>query len=259
MSVSSELSSPSTSSTACAEAPCDFEASTPDHDAQRALRAAKPPMIDRSLEDRIRREYFARASHIATRYGVTLDEVLWHLRCALLPTTPGPARVLNYVDDVALAVACSRGHPRAWHDAWERHESALIRACHARLNHADAVLFTRRFWVDLFVASTTTELTAAPSDDFPLLPWPIRHFVGVRPLRVWLSDRLLARLEHEVAAGRLEASARARASGTVPQRLTADGSGQVRPPEPANAEGADGRRPRESRLPREPRLRLVEG
>ncbi|MBL9120291.1 MAG: hypothetical protein JNL80_10305 [Phycisphaerae bacterium] len=189
---------------------------------------AVPPMIERSLEDRIRREFFARASSNATRYGVTPDDVLSHLRGAHLTLTPGPARVLAFMDDIVLAVACVRNHPRAWHDAWGKHESAMIRACHARLDHASAVVFTRRFWVDMHFISTHGEpVEADPKGDGDepastmLAPWPLRFYVGVRPLRVWLSDRLLARLEHEIATGAIVSTARSHSK--------TDGAGRVKP------------------------------
>lgn len=240
---------------------------------------AVPPMIERSLEDRIRREFFARASSNATRYGVTPDDVLAHLRGAHLPLTPGPARVLAFMDDIVLAVACVRNHPRAWHDAWGKHESSMIRACHARLDHASAVVFTRRFWVDMHFVSTNGEPlpseVAGDADELasPMLaPWPLRLYVGVRPLRVWLSDRLLARLEHEIATGAIVATARTHSK--------ADGAGRVRPlteqsghestdalPGPGTSCGtSDGRswtsptsRRRAARIEPVIRLRLVDG
>lgn len=219
----------------------------------RPATSGAPLMIERSLEDRIRREFFARASQNASRYGVTLDDVVWHLRGAHLPLTPGPARVLAYIDDVVVAVACVRGHPRAWHDAWEKHESSLIRACTARLDHADAVVFTRRFWVDLFLASTAggdqatgAAATGDEAADELVAPWPLRTYVGVRPLRVWLSDRLLARLEQEIAAGRILVTAR------TSQRTVARANGSARiAPRDSGREAP--------RIGRETRLRLVDG
>lgn len=173
------------------------------------------PELERALTDRIRREFFARAAEPAARYGVTMDDLLAHLRDAHLALTPGPARVLSYLDDVALAVACVRGHPRAWSDAWQKHESALIRACNTRLDDADAVVFTRRFWISLYTttvtnresrhSSTTAESagqggavshhgTSAAEGEL----WPIAAYVGVRPLRNWLTERLMGLLEHAV-------------------------------------------------------------
>jgi hypothetical protein len=178
--------------------------------------------IDRSLVDRVRREFFARAAAPAERYGVTPNDVLAHLDQAHLGDAAGAARVLANLEDVAIAVACVRGHPRAWADLWERHESPLIRACHTRLDDADAIVFTRRFWVSLFTSTVTTPATAPANATPPTFPAegcpshesmerpvaaiealaPMGAYVGVRPLRVWLTDRLLGVLEAAVQRAR---------------------------------------------------------
>lgn len=190
------------------------------------------PELERSLTDRIRREFFARAAVSAERYGVTLDDVLHHLRDANLGLTPGSARVLSFLDDVVTAVACVRGHPRAWHDAWQRHESPLIRACNTRLDDADAIIFTRRFWISLY----TTTVTNRPPQPRPQASiargehadagrpsgelWPMSTYVGVRPLRIWLTDRLMGLLEHAVVRAH-----RGVAAAADPMTLGSDGAG----------------------------------
>lgn len=208
---------------ACPEDGCD---GMPNEAACTTLgRATARRAIDRTLCDRVRREFFARASLPAERYGVTPDDVLSHLEHAHLGDAAGAARVLANLEDVAIAVASVRGHPRAWSDLWERHESPLIRACHTRLDDADAIIFTRRFWVSLFTATVTNrELLGraerAPSarlthDQLPAGGQPeivpMTAYVGVRPLRVWLTDRLLGLLEAAVQRAR-EASAASRPS-----------------------------------------------
>jgi hypothetical protein len=252
-----------------ASAPPRTVQSNPSANASVAIqRATELPMIERSLEDRIRREFFARASLPAARYGVTPEDVLHHLRSAHLPVTPGPARALAFMDDIVAAVACVRNHPRAWSDAWQKHESALIRACHARLDQASAVVFTRRFWIDLHEV-TTLELPIErrTGDGLPCAARPLSlgQYVGVRPLRVWLSDRLLARIEHDVARGLIRVSTRvqrqaSRTSGSVPQRLAADGTGGNPTQRPGTSEAADRpRAPISARVRPEARLRLVDG
>ncbi len=155
----------------------------------RATPMATPvAVLDRALLNRIRREFFARGSAAATRYGVTIDDLLSCLLRARLASTAGPGRVLAFIEDQILAVACARGHPQAWHDAWSKNESSLLRACRTRLDDGDAIVFTRRFWIDLY-AGTTSDV---PSD----LP-SVAEFVAVRPFRIWLTDRLLGRLENE--------------------------------------------------------------
>jgi hypothetical protein len=123
------------------------------------------------LVSRMRREFFARGRESAARYGVTFDDVLAHAIRADLPRTPGPGRVLSYVDDLVVAAACASAHPRAWHDAWTKYESTLIRAARTRLREADAVIFARRYWRELH-ASTSGGATTCPS---------LAGFSGVRP------------------------------------------------------------------------------
>ncbi|MFO0828541.1 MAG: hypothetical protein U0572_10390 [Phycisphaerales bacterium] len=149
------------------------------------------PALPRGLVDRIRREFFAKGHQTAMRYGVTSADLLAHLERVRLATTTGPGRILSYIDDQIVAAACSRGHPQAWHDAWRKHENLLIRACRMRLDEGDAIVFTRRFWIDLHAASTTSAPSDVPS---------IAEYVAVRPLRIWLTDRLLGRLESQTRA-----------------------------------------------------------
>lgn len=152
-----------------------------------------------ALVSRMRREFFARGRDSAARYGVMFDDVLAHAIRADLGRTPGPGRVLSYVDDLVVAAACAAAHPRAWHDAWTKYEATLIRAARTRLRDADAVIFARRYWRELH-ASTCGGATSCPS---------LARFSGVRPLRVWLTDNLLAALEDAV---RESLAARARRS-----------------------------------------------
>ncbi len=159
--------------------------------------ALHPVPLDRALTDRIRREFFARACIGARQYGITLDEVIVHLEHANLGGTPGAARVLSFIEDLVLAVALVRGHPQAWYDAWQKHESVLIRACQLRLDQTHAILFARRFWVDLFAATVERSPSPRFTTGSHAALTPLGEYVGVRPLRIWLTDRLLGRLELE--------------------------------------------------------------
>jgi hypothetical protein len=214
-----------TSTAASTEAPEKLER----NDGQRdptfvacAPRSTAP--LERGLASRVRREFFAKASMLATRYAITTDDVLEHLDRAHLGTTAGPARVLAYVDDVVLATALVRGHPRAWQDAWAKFESLLVRACRMRLDERNAILFARRTWLALY-AATLEELARAAATDRPDdLRSPFSTYVGVRPLRVWLTERFLGRLETEAvralraaSLGRLPHSTRPAASGPTGQ------------------------------------------
>jgi hypothetical protein len=164
--------------------------------------------LPKALVDRIRREWFARAGGVATRYGVLVDEALDHLRKANLAETPGPARALSFLEDLVGAVACVRGHPGAWQDLWERHESILLRASRLRLGDVDAVLATRRFWRELHAVTTLPASDRAGLSDRDGLPPSLAEYVGVRPLRVWLSDRLLEQLDRPGPGVRFERPAR---------------------------------------------------
>lgn len=188
--------------------------------------------LPRALVDRIRREWFARAAGVATRYGVLVDEALAHLKGANLAETPGPARALSFLEDLVCAVACTRGHPGAWQDLWERHESILLRASRLRLGDVDAVLATRRFWRELHAVTTLPAADRAGLPDRAALPPSLSEYVGVRPLRVWLSDRLLEQVDRHVLAARFEHPSRriaVRGAGRFAERVeTVEPAGPVR-------------------------------
>jgi hypothetical protein len=180
--------------------------------------------LPKALVDRIRREWFARAGSVAVRYGVLLDEAIDHLRRANLAETPGPARALSFLEDLVCSVACVRGHPGAWQDLWERHESILLRASRLRLGDVESVLATRRFWRELHAVTTLSESDREGLADRDGLPPSLAEYVGVRPLRVWLSDRLLEQIDRQLVSLRFERPVRrpaadAEATGPVRMRL----------------------------------------
>lgn len=164
--------------------------------------------LPKALVDRIRREWFARAGGVATRYGVLVEEALGHLVAANLAETPGPARALSFLEDLVCAVACVRGHPGAWQDLWERQEPILLRAARLRLGDVEAVLATRRFWRELHAITTLPDADRAGLPDLKAFPPSLVEYVGVRPLRVWLSDRLLDQIERNGVAMRIERGVR---------------------------------------------------
>lgn len=171
--------------------------------------SADAPALDtgglpKALVDRIRREWFARAGGVAIRYGVLVDEAIGHLQAANLAETPGPARALSFLEDLVCAVACVRGHPGAWQDLWERHESILLRASRLRLDDVEAVLATRRFWRELHAVTTLPATDRAGLPGLESFPPSLVEYVGVRPLRVWLSDRLLEQIERNGATPRFD-------------------------------------------------------
>jgi hypothetical protein len=206
---------------------------------QTTSRRDEAESLDRALRDRIRREYFARAGEVGAAYGITADDILRHVERANLAATPGPARALSYIEDLVLAAACVRGHPRAWAEAWSKYEGVLLRAARMRLDEADAIVFVRRYWIDLHAATTG----CVPG--FPT----IADFVGVRPLRIWLTDRLLGRIELAIRASLAAASSSAILAG-IPASLLA----AVRNSRSSNRD----RRVRADRLPPARALRLVD-
>ncbi len=184
-------------------------------DATSSSAGATPRLpLDRTLHTRLRREFFARGHELAARYGVTADDLLAHLERANLAGTAGPARALSFIDDIIAACACVRGHPRAWHDAWSKHEAVLLRAARSRLDETAAVVFTRRYWIDLH-AATLDPLAPRFGDDLPALP-SVAEYVGVRPLRIWLTDRLLGRIENDA---RRQATRIAISGGDAPRSV----------------------------------------
>lgn len=161
------------------------------------------------LESSIREAYFAIASWVALRYDVQIDDVIGHLQRAGVHNATRPAAAVQYVEDVVLAVAACQGNRQAWLDAAQIFDLTLVRACTLRLPEQDAVMYVRRFLADLEVETLDPSgcTAALDGDGFEDEPHEgdggLRAYAGLRPLRVWLTDRLLARLEREVPAMRV--------------------------------------------------------
>jgi len=139
--------------------------------------------LDPELEVQLRRHCFCMASE-ASRYRVSVDDVIAHLIGAGLSMTPRPQRSLAHVPDVMLAVACVRGDATAWNDLLNAHAWCLDRACAEQLGTSEGLTFARRFWGELRL--TTRDLTRA----LKIAP-RLQQYAGVRPIRLWLADRML--------------------------------------------------------------------
>ena len=161
------------------------------------------------LESSIREAYFAIASWVAIRYDVKIDEVIEHLRRAGVHSAARPGSAVHYVEDIVLAVAGCNGNAQAWTDAAQIFDLTLVRACSLRLPEQDAVVYVRRFLADLERETLDQEIIPTRPEDSTYDDEPaegdggLRAYAGLRPLRVWLTDRLLAQLEREVPSMRV--------------------------------------------------------
>ena len=140
------------------------------------------------LESESREAYFSSAGWVAMRYEVGVEEVIDHLRRSGLHHASRPGTATQYVEDVVLITAASTGHSRAWHDLEQVFSQPLTRTCTLHLSDQEAVMYVRRFISEL----RDTTLAASATRDRGLFGYD-----GLRPLRVWLVDRLLEQLEQD--------------------------------------------------------------
>lgn len=176
--------------------------------------SAMPP----ALEQRIRRGFFADAAWCTSRYGVTVEDLLAHVAAARSRHRSHVLRQIQHVPDLAVAVACAVGAARAWSDASEWFEPVLVRGCRMRLDAIDAVVFARQFLAEVRANSLERRTGAGDGGDRGVA---MQDFVGNRPLRTWLVDRLLGRLERVTRLDELPhedhlaAAARSRAAAVL--------------------------------------------
>lgn len=148
---------------------------------------ADPSAVPAILEASIRRQFFCCAEP-AARFRVSVDELVAHLRMAGISQAPRPSRVLAHLPDVILAVACVRGDAAAWTHLLNSHAWCLDRACAEQLGASVGLAFARRFWADL--RETTMRGHSGPCD--AARPRTrLQSYLGLRPLRLWLADRML--------------------------------------------------------------------
>lgn len=167
------------------------------------------------LESGVRKAYFAVAAWVALRYDVELDDVITHMRTAGVHSATRPGAAIQYVEDIVLAVAATQGKSQAWQDIAQVFDLTLVRACSLRLDEHESVIYVRRFLgklqqettEDFAVTGTRPTIDAVDDEIFDDEPLEgdggLRAYAGLRPLRVWLTDRLLAQLEQEVPALRV--------------------------------------------------------
>ena len=169
--------------------------------------AAKPRITNKMLSESVRRAFFANGGELATRYGITLEHVLAHIEAAEEFAKERSdasrelhlSRIPHMLEDLVIATACCHGVTLAWKECQNMNAHLLTRACELRLDEIDAILFVRRFWEELEARSRGTLTSAGPR---------IQDYLGTRPLRTWLADRLLGRLEGMMRTGSLNSPAR---------------------------------------------------
>ncbi len=142
---------------------------------------------------KLRCAYFAHAAESAARYGVTFERLLLHLWQARQVNRRLLMRSVVYIDDLVHAVACVDQVGLAWADLVERYERALIRRCRGTQDEIEATLFVRRLFADLKRRNEQPCSPALPS---------FRNYIGNRPLRNWLADRLNAARSRDNAVPR---------------------------------------------------------
>jgi hypothetical protein len=146
----------------------------------------------------IRRAFFSHGAWLASRYGLTPDDLIAQAEASPMPPALGVPRRGEGIEDLLVAAGCSRNHPQAWIDAGEILEPLLVRAARMRLPESDAIVFARRFWTALrertLERAAGTEVGEAPAmQDYP----------PNRPLRNWLVDRLSGSIEAAIREDRL--------------------------------------------------------
>ncbi|MFM1823821.1 MAG: hypothetical protein RI967_2087 [Planctomycetota bacterium] len=143
--------------------------------------------------ERLLRSFFREAAPLAARYRVSADDVLARAH-ALAATSIAQGTLLKPVaciGDFTVATACCLGRANAWNELWVFAEPSMTRAAFSRLPETLALTWTRRAWTEI-----ERESRAGTGG--------LVRFDGLRPIRLWLVEQLLARLEEERAAGRLE-------------------------------------------------------
>ncbi|MBX3356037.1 MAG: hypothetical protein KF724_10125 [Phycisphaeraceae bacterium] len=147
--------------------------------------------LDPALSSLLRRQFFC-CAEFATCRRVGLEEVEAHLINAGLSITPRPQRVLSHLPDVMQAIACIRGDVTAWNDLVNAHAWCLDRLCAEQLGANDGLIFARRFWRDLRRATVTASGEGRSQPSLPRGVAPrLQQYSGVRPLRLWLADRMI--------------------------------------------------------------------
>ena len=164
--------------------------------ARRAAELRANESLSSSWEEhrsRLLRSFFRDAGPLAARYRVSGEDIanLAYLHAQPRIVGQNLLKPVQCVADLAVATACCLGRANAWNELWVFAEPAMTRAAFSRLPETLALTWTRRYWMQLERESREGCGGLVAYD-------------GSRPIRLWLVEQLLSRLESERAAGRLE-------------------------------------------------------
>jgi hypothetical protein len=152
----------------------------------RMTRTRKPRLLSQrqySIRS-LRSAFFAQAGESAGRYGVRFERVLMHLWHGRQFNPRLLLRGVVYLDDLTHAVACLDENGLAWADLADRYERSLIRRCRASLDEIGSTMIVRKLFADLRRVSVEHVQMAHETS--------LAEYLGTRPLRRWLNDRLMA-------------------------------------------------------------------
>ena len=166
------------------------------------------------LESEIRQSYFSAASWVAIRYSVSVEDLIEHLRAGGLHHAARPMTASQYVEDIVLCVAICNGCKQAWNDLRQVFDLTLSRACTLTMSEQDSMVFVQKFLSDLAEdteracgqeraargtretrETRETRTNDAPYEDHASEDAGLRDYIGLVPLRVWLTNKILATLE----------------------------------------------------------------
>lgn len=122
------------------------------------------------------------------------------------------SRIAENLEDVILAIACSRGDRTAWFLAERDLTPLLARMCELRVNETDAMLHASRFMRRVQARTREEELLEVLSaeveqDFFPHDGTPcLQDYTGLHPLRSFLGGPLFAILQDLIRDGLIEAT-----------------------------------------------------
>ena len=147
------------------------------------------------LESEIRQAYFSAASWVAMRYSVSVEDLIEHLRRGGLHHAARPSSASQYVEDIVLSVAICQGSEQAWSDLRQVFDLTLTRACTLSMSEQDAMVFVQKFLSDLADATEHHIDSSEQSEDAIEVDAGLHDYIGLVPLRVWLTNRILATLD----------------------------------------------------------------
>jgi len=157
-------------------------------------RAAKRALPKERGISRIRRAFFATAAEVAARYGVDGDRVIVHLWELRQHNPRFRLSQVNCLDDLVHAIACVDESILAWAELNSLHERGLVRRCRLPNDEIASTMMIRRLFAELRRRHRLPSGPTCPS---------LRDYIGDRPLRNWLNDRLNALRARELQKARV--------------------------------------------------------